>query len=252
MVERNSLVDFLDNLLTTHGIPGDKSANGLQVEGAAEVRRVIGAVDACLQTYEAVIQNEGDFLFVHHGEFWGGITSIRGRQAQRFGTLLRHGISLYAAHLPLDAHPRLGHNARIADMLGLREPRTFAEYAGAEIGVYGDLPEPMRIEAFVELVDARLTTSSQHWDFAGRPIRRIGVVSGGGASCLADCPALGIDCLLTGEINHTAYHVMRELGMSALAAGHYRTEVPGVVAVLDEISRSFDLPCEFVDIPTGL
>ena len=44
----------------------------------------------------------------------------------------------------------------------------------------------------------------------------------------------------------------REGDVAVIAAGHYKTEVPGVIAVLDLLKKQFDVTCEFVDFPTGL
>ena len=76
---------------------------------------------------------------------------------------------------------------------------------------------------------------------------------GAGAGAIPECHRLGIACLITGEFGHTDYHVIRELGdVAVIAAGHYKTEVPGVIAVLDLLKKQFDVACEFVDFPTGL
>ena len=40
--------------------------------------------------------------------------------------------------------------------------------------------------------------------------------------------------------------------MSVLAMGHYRTETPGVLAVMDAVKKQFGIEVEFVDLPTGM
>jgi dinuclear metal center YbgI/SA1388 family protein len=253
MASRTDVVDFLDHLLDVHGIPGDKSANGLQVEGAAEITKLAGSVDACAAVYDEVAACGAQMLFVHHGEFWGpGVRSVTGRIATRFGKLLHHRISLYAAHLPLDADRDFGHNACLADLLGLRDRVWFAKYAGVEIGVHGDLPESMSIDGLCHLLDEALATSCTALRFGKETLSRVAVISGAGSSALETCAALGIDALVTGEYGHTDYHVAKELGINLIAAGHYATETPGVHAVLEILADEFDLETVFIDHPTGL
>ncbi len=253
MTTRDAIVTYLDDLLDIHAFPGDKSANGLQVEGGNEVRRIVGAVDASLATYRRAIELDADLVFVHHGEVWGdGIRTFSGMIGERFRTLFRHDLSLYAAHLPLDAHPEIGHNACIARVLELRDIQPFGAYAGAEIGACGELPAELTVDRLAQRLDSLLDTRTTVIDPANRPVRTVGIVSGGGISAIHDCLARGIDVLVTGEINHTWYHPVHELGIPVLVAGHYKTEVPGVLAVLDLLRDGFDVECQFVDLPTGL
>ncbi len=253
MAHLNEIVEFLDDTLAISSIPADKSNNGLQIQGGDSVTTVIGAVDGCLQTYEAAAERDADLIFVHHGESWGdSLKRLTGHTAERLRVLFRRDISLYAAHLPLDAHRELGHNARIANTLGLRKQSTFAEYAGTEIGIRGEV-DAISVTDLAALVDEQLSTQSVVYNFGSREIHSVGVISGAGAGAIPECHRLGIDCLITGEFGHTDYHVIRELGdVAVIAAGHYKTEVPGVIAVLDLLKKQFDVTCEFVDFPTGL
>nr|MBL8454969.1 Nif3-like dinuclear metal center hexameric protein [Zoogloeaceae bacterium] len=97
----------------------DYCPNGLQVEGRAEVARVLCGVTACQALLDHAVSGNFDALFVHHGYFWrsedGRVTGIRKR---RLATLLANDISLLAYHLPLDAHPELGNNAQLGALAG--------------------------------------------------------------------------------------------------------------------------------------
>ena len=50
----------------------DYGPNGLQVEGRAEVRRIVSGVTASLALIDAAIADGADALLVHHGLFWRG------------------------------------------------------------------------------------------------------------------------------------------------------------------------------------
>lgn len=254
MILRDDLVRFLDHTLNLAAIPHDHANNGLQVEGRAEVRRVVGSVDACQALYDEAARLDADFIFVHHGESWGpGFQRIVGPLARRMATLHRAGMSLYAVHLPLDAHPTLGHNACLAAMLQLQEPQPFAVFDGAAIGYYGALPEPLAPAALAARVDELLGTSCRVYPFGGdRAIRRLGIVSGGAVKALDEAAQYGLDALLTGEVRHQDYHYMRELGRTVIVGGHYHTERPGIHAVLALLQAQFALDCHFVPLPTGM
>jgi dinuclear metal center YbgI/SA1388 family protein len=252
MILRQDLVRFLDDLLLAPCNCEDASNNGLQVEGRPEVRRVVFGVDACAALFEAAAARNADFVVVHHGLSWrDSLKYLTGVTARRVGLLFNHGMSLYAAHLPLDQHPEVGHNAVIARRLGLAAREPFFKYGGAEIGIRGALPKPMGREALVATVNKVLHAESTLGAFGPEEITTVGVVSGGGTDAVAECARLGIECLVTGELTHTHYHTALESTVNVIAAGHYRSEVPGLEAVMQRLRESFELHCELADLPTG-
>ena len=250
---RLDLVRFLDALLLDGCPCHDSSNNGLQVEGNADVHRVAFAVDACLATFERSAEIGADFLFVHHGISWGtGFQRFTDATAARFRALFCHGISLYGAHLPLDAHPEVGNNAVLAQLFGLQERQPFGQYGGIDIGFHGILPAPLSLSEFARLVEDRLGVVPTVVEAGPRTVGRLGIVSGGGADLVTESGHLGLDCLLTGEIIHQHVHTAREHRVSVVAAGHYRTEMCGVQAVQGRVSQAFpELDCRFLDVPTG-
>lgn len=66
------------------------------------------------------MRQEADAVIVHHGYFWKNESPIiRGMKRNRLKTLLANDINLYGYHLPLDAHPELGNNVQLAQLLGI-------------------------------------------------------------------------------------------------------------------------------------
>ena len=131
----SALVSELDNKLCLSQFSRDVSNNGLQIEGNPEVRLAGFAVDFSLETIQRAIEKNCDFLFVHHGMSWGSEPRVlTGNTAQKLKLIFEQNMSLYAAHLPLDAHPEIGNNAQLVDIFGLKNPVPSCEYAGSLIG----------------------------------------------------------------------------------------------------------------------
>lgn len=257
MISIRELSAYLDDLLEIHNFSGDASNNGLQLEAQTDVKKVAFAVDACQAVFDRAYEEHADFLFVHHGLSWGGnFKRITGLDAQRLRSLFKNKLSLYAAHLPLDAHPQYGHNAQMAQALGLQNVTSFANYAGTNIGFYGYLPEPVTLSELTETLNEQLDTHCHVVPRSAlrrsRKIQTLGIVSGGAADCIYDAAALNLDAFLTGEFAHQHLHVIKELGVPLIAGGHYRTEVPGVKAVMQRVQEDLELECVFIDMPTGL
>ena len=254
---RNEIVQFLDHILELDRWPDDPSNNGLQFAGDEDVTKAVFAVDSSAELFCKAADLDASFVFVHHGISWGsGIRRIDGILAERIKLLASNGISLYAAHLPLDANPRFGHNARLADMIGLADRRLFGSYHGKQIGFRGVLPEAKTAAELAGILDKALPSSGPY-RIIGNPEQRIesaGVISGGGAwPDLFDEIALDhVDCLITGEAPHEVFHPAKETGTAILTLGHYRSETPGVFAVMDLVKSKFGIETAFLDIPTNM
>ncbi len=250
-MQRDELVRWLDEYLNIRGFT-DPSLNGLQVEGRAEVRRVGVAVDAALAIFEQAAAAQVDFLITHHGLFWGQPLAVVGPHKKRLEQLFSAGISLYTAHLPLDAHPEVGNNAVMARELGLVALEPFPHPKYGPIGWVGQLETPRSIAELEEQIGQM--TGMQPLLHAGGPplVRRVGVVSGGGAGEIARAKALGCDLYITGEPAHAHYHEPFELGIHVLYAGHYDSETFGVKALAARLEEVFGLPWVFLEHPTGL
>jgi len=248
------LVRYLDETLNLKAFPGDRSNNGLQVEGDSEVTKALFAVDASLETFEYAEDAKADFIFVHHGISWGdGIRRFTGITAKRLAVLFNNSMSLYAAHLPLDASLEFGNNAQLCRILGLNGLQSFCSYGGADIGYIGTLRTPLAAEKIAGKLKKAL--SGAECNFFGDPeakFKKIAVVSGGGGSAVAEAAEKGAGLLITGEFLHQNYHEAREAGISVLAAGHYATETVGPLAVMEKIRKEFGIEVEFADLPTGL
>ena len=183
----------------------------------------------------------------------GGLRRLTGCTARRLDTLFSAGISLYAAHLPLDAHPEFGNNACLSDMIGLRERVPFFEYDGREIGFAGRLPEPAPGEDIAAYLGEKLGIEPLFYGDPRRKAARIAVVSGGaGLDCLEAAAASGCDLLVTGEFEHVMFHPRQELGIGVISLGHYASETVGPRALMRKTAETWGIPAEFVDLPTGL
>ena len=245
---------WLDRFLDAESFAGnDPSKNGLQVDnGGREIGKVAFAVDACLETIERSVKAGADLLVVHHGLFWRDCELVVRGHYRRLKALLDGGLALYAAHLPLDAHPEVGNNACIARRLGLEELMPFGEYRGKVIGFRGVLPSSLSVDALHRLLDPEKSMPVRLLAFGPREIRTVGVVSGGGADEVHEALALGLDCFVTGEIGHEEYHHALENGIHVIAAGHYATETFGPRELMARFSRETGIDSVFVDVPTGL
>ena len=253
-MKRDELTKYLDAALNVSAFPGDISNNGVQVEGRDEVRKAVFAVDASQRLFDAAAERGADLIFVHHGLSWGANPRrLTGFTARRFRTLLEKGITLYAAHLPLDAAPEFGNNAVLAKFIKLGDLSPFFRYDGADIGFLGNLPAARKLGTLQKSFEERFGVEARVLGAPEKKCRKVAVVSGGGGlGSLEEAAERGADLLLTGELDHTMYHPALESGVAVLALGHYASETTGPRALMEVVSAKFALETEFIDLPTGL
>jgi len=250
-VARETLLSYCEQLLRVDAF-ADYAPNGLQVEGCARVERIVSGVTASQALLDAAVEQGADTLLVHHGYFWKGEDArVLGMKRQRLATLLRHDINLVAYHLPLDGHSIYGNNAQWAMALGLKETQGFLGAPNARIGVRGVLPAAQTGAALKLSLERILGREVLHIPAqdADRPLRSLGLCSGGAQGYIVEAAALGLDAYLSGEISEQTVHIAREMGIDYFACGHHATERFGVRALGEHLADTFGIEHSFLDMP---
>lgn len=247
-ISRHQLLQAFDSLLQPERFK-DYGPNGLQVEGKAEIQRVVSGVTASRALIEAAIAARADAIFVHHGLFWRGQDGrITGWMKQRLQLLLAHDINLFAYHLPLDAHAELGNNAQLGRVLGFAADARFGEQ-DLGFSAPASFASGQALADHVAQVLGRAVTLVQPApDGAQRPIRRVAWCTGGAQGYFESAIAAGADAFITGEISEPQAHLAREMGVGFIAAGHHATERYGAPAVAAHVTAQCGLDHQFIEI----
>jgi dinuclear metal center YbgI/SA1388 family protein len=250
-MKRDELVGYLNEYLRIEEI-ADYGPQGLQVEGAEEVNKVVGMVDAQGPCVAAAIQAGADLLLVHHGIFWGSAKPLRGALGRLVRMIIEARLNLYAAHLALDAHPEVGNNAELARRLGLHVIETWCRTNGTDIAVLAVEPEGVKLDYLVDRFEQLVGPVKLVQPHGPRLIHRVGILTGSGTKYIDEAVALGCDTFITGETSHAQYYEALNHSLNIIYGGHYTTETVGVQALGLHLKERFDIEFEFVDIPTGL
>lgn len=236
---------YLDELLEVSRFR-DYCPNGLQVEGRARVGKVLCGVTASQALLDQAVEGGFDAVLVHHGYFWRGEDGrITGVRKQRLATLLRHDISLFAYHLPLDAHAELGNNAQLGWLMGWTGEGRFGEQDLCWIG------RPAQVEAAALIARALAARLGREPLLVGEPqreVQRIAWCTGGAQGYFEQAIAAGADLYVSGEISEQTVHLARESGVPYLAAGHHATERYGAMALARHLRDAIGLDARFIDV----
>jgi len=245
---RDELLRYLHDYLKV-GDYRDFGPQGLQVEGRAEVRKVVSGVSGSAALFEAAAAAGADLVIVHHGIFWDRDPRVvKGGLKRRLQLLLEHEITLAGYHLCLDAHPEVGNNILAARGLRLENIQPWGDYNGKPIGYRGEwigLP----VENAVRRVNELYGSQALAFLYGPDPVRTVGIISGGAQGEVRAAIESQLDMYITGEASEYVMHLAQEGSIHFLAAGHYNTERLGIRAVGERLAREFGIEHEFIDLP---
>ena len=244
MTTRQEVLDWCSETLQPSMFQ-DYAPNGLQVEGKENIHTIVTAVTASLAAIEYAVSKNADMLLVHHGYFWRSEPiTITGWKKLRIATLLQNQINMVGYHLPLDAHPTLGNNAQLAQLLGWKLESLAGEQNLLNIG---RLNQPCTL---AQLADD-LTTKLQHKPIiigdSNKLLHRIAWCTGGAQNFFQVAIEAGVDVFVTGEISESQYHMAQESGVAFISAGHHATERYGVQALGAALAKKFNTNIYFFD-----
>jgi dinuclear metal center YbgI/SA1388 family protein len=244
MAARDEIVAFANDFLDIGAYP-DYGPMGLQVAGAAEVRKIACGVSASRELFERAAEAGAQMLLVHHGLFWEKDPRVVDRTMRGRLEALFHGdVSLVAYHLALDAHPEIGNNALLARELGVEPEERFTDW-----GFGGPLAEPEQISEFSSRVQEALDRPPLVFSYGPEQIERLAVLTGGAARYVTQAAAEGYDCFVTGEADEPTKHAAKEAAIHFVGGGHYATETLGVRSLAGKLAGEFGVEWEFIDLP---
>ena len=192
---------------------------------AHQVKKGLVSLDATKAVIEYAAENGFDTVLCHHPLIFRGIDRVtpEGAVGDRVVQAVRSGVSVISLHTRLDQGAG-GVNDTLAEILGLRNVRTFGDAETPDFGRMGetDISDPA---AFAEKIKAA-TGAKKIAAYLCRPVHTVAVV-GGSAGEFFECARLaGADTLVTGECKYHEGLDAKESGMNIFAAGHYYTEFP--------------------------
>jgi len=247
-VERNLLLQEIEQFLNVNAI-SDYCPNGLQVEGKAQIKRIVSGVTASQALIDAAIELQADAILVHHGYFWKGEDQrIVGMKQRRIKALLVHDINLLAYHLPLDVHPEVGNNVQLAQRLGLTVTGPLEPGNPRSVGLIGTLDTPLSAKDFAARIESVLSRAPLVFD-QHKPIQSVAWCTGGAQGYIEQAIAAGVDAHLTGEVSERTFHEAQENGISFFAAGHHATERYGVQALGEWLVKRFNIEHHYIECP---
>ena len=201
---------------------------GLLVGDAdATVDTVLVALDITPSVVDQAIKIGAQLIVSHHPVIFAPMRTFSAQSVPY--RLAVNGISACCLHTCLDKAIG-GVNDALAARLSLHGV-TVAEDGYTRIG---KLNEPMKTDAFIDLVENSLQTKAR---FHGtRIVSTVAVVGGSGGDFIGDLLGCA-DAIVTGEIKHHEWLAVQDSDCVVVEAGHFSTEHPVVEYLVTRLEQ---------------
>lgn len=212
---------------------------GLQVgDPETEVTRAVVSLDRSMAAVAFARAKGAQLLLSHHPLLFSPLHTVLATDhvGRTVLDLAQAGIAFVAAHTNWDS-ARGGVNDELARRLGLGDLKDFGESSNGEqpAGRIGRLAQATALADLVPAVEAALATRTLAWGDPQGRVRTLAVVGGAADGEWRAAQRAGADALVTGEVRQHNALEAAESGLALIAAGHYATEQPGVVALRDRM-----------------
>lgn len=199
-------------------------------EPQREVKRVLISLDTTNEVIDKAIDLGADVIISHHPLFFGGLGNINALtfDGARAVKLAKANIATMSFHTRLDALDG-GVNDILARCMGLENILTVGD---EKICRVGELPEETDVMDFTKAVKESLSCGECEKEAhivicpAGKRVKKVGLVGGGGGDDIRVAAAAGADTYVTGELKHHERLSATDFGMNLICAGHFFTEYP--------------------------
>ena len=219
------VLEWLDALAPLETAEGFDNVGLLMGDREAEVHTVLFGMDITDAMADEAIQLGAELIITHHPFIFHALKRIdyTGPQGRILSLLIQNGISVIAAHTNYDKAPG-GVCDSLAAALGLQAVESCDDYV--RIGM---LPAPLFPAALASEIRKALRVDPRCCYAQDKPIARVAVSGGSYGEGWQAALAAGADAYIVGEIGYHHAADACACGLVVYDAGHFPTELPGVV-----------------------
>ena len=182
--------------------------SGMQVgDTGREISSVLLTTDITEDVVDEAVVRGCELIISHHPLLFHGLKQVCGQtpQARVVEKAIKHNIAIYSAHTNLDSVVG-GINTRLAEKLGLTEPRILVPSGSSEprgLGVLGILRNPIPYLDFIAHVrDTLQCTYVRYTRPKNETIQTVALCGGSGAEFIGEAIEQGADVYLTADCKY--------------------------------------------------
>ena len=246
----STLIEYLDAELHPEYQEKYDNAGFLLGDPEQECRGALVALDVTDEVIDEAVERGANIIVTHHPMIFGGVKRITPADStgRMIYSLIRNGISVYAAHTNLDNLPQ-GVNGILAERLGLTDCHILQPLADggavsnpsgeAGAGMVGVLSHPMTAIDFLRQTKEILGLPVvRHSDIAIPTVQRVAICGGAGNFLIGAAMKAGADIYLTGDLKYHDFQ-RAEGRITLVDIGHFESEQFSKELIYSIISKKF-------------
>ena len=226
MITHAQLKDCLLSLFDSEKLDKFPEEWGFIARGDRRISKIGYCTNLTPHTVEEAIRHGVDLVLTHH-DVW---SFMYGMPEVCTSKLEAHGISSSFFHLPLD-DADFGTSAALAEKLELRNMEKSTLIEGLfYCGRVGEWEHEKSLDDAKAMLKSALGEPVRAWRNDDRPIKNVGIVTGGGTMTdhIKEAVECGCDAYITGEKTLYSVEFAQFAGIDLLVGSHTGTEFPGV------------------------
>jgi dinuclear metal center YbgI/SA1388 family protein len=208
------------------------------------VKTIMLCLDVTSATLQEAVEQKANLIITHHPVIFKGMKRLTEDDAKWsiINTLIKDGISVYAAHTNLD-FAISGVNTQLAASLGLKDVESFGDGPGKT----GYLENIMSLHDFIIQVKRGLNVPYvRAVGKADKGVQKAAVFCGSFDDNLQAVIESQADILVTGDLKYHSALDAAEAGLCIIDAGHFNTEkvvIPALAAALKSNFPGIEVLC---------
>ncbi len=244
MIKVKDISDYIDKI-SPYSTKCDWDNCGILVgDDEKEVNKIAFALDLTVETLTSAANFGADLIITHHPIIFKPLNSfIKGSLAYELAIL---GMSAISAHTCFDCADG-GVNDVLCEILGITDavgvPSDDCKVPMARIGKVSSVSADEFAHSVAEKLGALCRVS-----LSDKTIGRVAVCGGSGMDFFDQAVLMGADAFVTGDASHHHFLEASHRGITLIAAGHFETEAPAMIRLMDMVSNEFkELECFVVN-----
>lgn len=244
MVKVKDICDYINRISPYETQCGWDNCGMLVGDSDKQVNKIAFALDLTSQTLKKSTDFGAELIITHHPVIFKAQKNfLKGNLVYE---LAMNGISAISAHTCFDCAEG-GVNDVLCEILDIKDaegvPSEECSIPMARIGNINEISSSDFAHFVAEKLDAFCRVAD-----VGNTIKRVAVCGGAGMDFFDKAVEMGADAYVTGDASHHHFLDAAEKNITLIAAGHFETEFPAILRLMDMISNQFaEVECLLID-----
>ena len=201
-----------------------------------EVHRVLLSLDVTDSVIHEAQERGAELIISHHPVILRPLKNLKsGPETDKLLLLIRNEISVLSFHTNLDIAEG-GVNDVLLELLEAERSDMLDRDGCGRVGEYAEARD---FYDYLNFCKEKLGAPGLRYTYAGKPVKRLAVMGGAGASAIRDAWEKGCDTYLTSDLKYHDFLLGSELGLNLIDAGHFHTENPVMDVLRRKLAEAF-------------